>query len=583
MPRPTNPLLLGLLAAIAMTLIGHAGHLTSMITITGLFLLGWRWWLLKHHGKGIESRWLRIFLALASLAIVITQYGTIVGAEGGTALLCLMLALKAIETQQQRDLVIAAQIGIFLTACLVLFLPETMAMIYAAINVWLYLTILLALHSRRQAPDRKRLIRQLRYSGGLMLQALPIMIILFFLFPRLPDPIWSLPRASQGGGTTGLDDKMSPGNISHLSQSDAVAFRVRFDGPVPENQRLYWRGPVLWDTDGRSWNNLKQSPRLPSLRQRITFTGSSDRYEITLEPHNRSWIYALDLPATRPRGTDASSDFVLIARQPVTQRRQYAVTSYRHYNTGPLTPRERQRALRFPDGKAPLTRQLAQQWRQRANDDRMVVDQALRYFRQQPFHYTLDPPRLGHDPTDEFLFSTRQGFCEHYAAAFTLLMRAAGIPARIVTGYQGGEFNDVGDYLLVRQRDAHAWSEVWMDGQGWLRIDPTAAVSPLRIEKGIDDALTDDTFASRQGASARLWRQTRYSFDAIGMAWNNWVLNFDTNVQASLFAALGITSWPILAIALTLALAIVMTVMIIVIRHREQSINDPLVAIYHVF
>jgi transglutaminase-like putative cysteine protease len=389
----------------------------------------------------------------------------------------------------------------------------------------------------------------------------------------------------------GLGDEMTPGQISDLIQSDAVAFRASFDGPIPPAPQRYWRGPILWETDGMGW-------RMGHLRDALSsgkpppFVASGDavRYTVTLEPHDRRWLYALDLVAAAAPQFRIAPDFLLWRATPLRERLRYTVISYPGGVASRLSGFERQRALQLPVGGNPRARALAQDWRQRFHDPAAIVQQALTMFREQPFVYTLHPPLIAKDFVDRFLFATRRGFCEHYAASFTFLMRAAGIPARVVTGYQGGELNPIGNYLIVRQRDAHAWSEVWLGGHGWTRVDPTAAVAPERIERSIDNSLQPFGDAVRFEVPrvawlAALWRETRFAWDALNNKWNQWVLSYGPERQADLLGWLkfGGLSWQSMAIVLLAALSTVAVGIVILAFRRERRAEDGIVRTYQNF
>jgi transglutaminase-like putative cysteine protease len=369
---------------------------------------------------------------------------------------------------------------------------------------------------------------------------LPLAALLFVLFPRLAAPLWGLPQAARA--TTGLSDTMSPGMIAELTQEDTVALRADFDGPPPPASLRYWRGPVLSRFDGRTWTARAIRPE----GTLVPYEGRGVAYTVTLEANDRPWLFALELPAALPRFADAgttddvvlTADQQLVARRPVVQVRRYAQLSLlagRHA----ASPRAAADNLRLPQGSNPRTRELSRTLRERHPDDRALVQAVLAMFRDEDFTYTLAPgvvhPR---DPVDGFLFESRRGFCEHYASAFAVLLRGAGIPARIVTGYQGGELNPRGNYLIVRQSDAHAWAEVLLDG-AWERFDPTGAVSPLRIESGISRALPD---ALELPLFARLdsgfLKSAELMLDALNHAWRRNVVGFDHGRQRELWRAL---------------------------------------------
>ena len=410
---------------------------------------------------------------------MLATFRTVNGVQAGTALLAMMAAVKLLETRTERDLTVLVFIAYFLLYAALLRdqgitrLPLLLAGAFVATA---------ALHRVHGGAAAGAPVTVLGRTAALAWPALPLALLLFVLFPRLPGPFWGI--AVGQSSRTGLNDEIMLGDVSDLSVSGAVAFRVRFDGPIPPPAQRYWRGPVLHEFDGRRWRRpLAQS--FP--QQSVTWIGAPVDYQITLEAHDRPWILALDLPAAWPeREARSTYDFQLVARQLITRVTSYRLRSYPAYVAGVELPTSlRNRDLQLPADGNPRTLALGRELARRHADPSAIAGELLRKFRNEEYHYTLDPPRLAENAVDEFLFDTRSGFCEHYAAAFTMVMRAAGVPARIVTGYQGGEFNPLGGYLLVRQSDAHAWSEIWVAGRGWLRVDPTAAVAPDRIERGI--------------------------------------------------------------------------------------------------
>jgi transglutaminase-like putative cysteine protease len=350
---------------------------------------------------------------------------------------------------------------------------------------------------------------------------------------------------------------MSPGTISALVLSNEVAFRVTFEGTPPGPERRYWRGPVLSRFDGRVWRAAAATPRHPPP---LEGRGTALRYQVSLEPHNKRWLFALEMPLRIPRGADLDGDYRLLWAAPVRSLLRYRVDSTLEYTLGArLTEREREQALQLPAVVSPRVRELARAWRADRPGAGAVVDQALGFFHREPCFYTLTPPRLGENPVEAFLLETRQGFCEHYAGSFVVLMRAAGIPARVVTGYQGGEWNPLGGYMLVRQSDAHAWAEVWLDGRGWVRVDPTAAVSPERIRRGITHTpgirealpLLGSTRYGRD-----LFRRVRLFWDNVNYQWDKWVVAFGPQRQRALLRRLGFQhpDWPLMTLIMGAAL-----------------------------
>jgi len=476
------------------------------------------------------GRGLRYALAIGGLAGIFLQFGTVFGPQGGVALLVLLSGLKLLETASNRDHVILVFLGYFLLLANFLESQALTLAAYLMLGAVALTASLVAIQSARtRSPGAT-----LRQGGILMLQALPLAALLFFVFPRLPTPIGGLIQTQ--AAKTGLSDTMQPGAISQLIQSDAVAFRVDFADPKTDGRRLYWRGPVLWDYDGTTWTPARdlplRGPEAQGLGQRID-------YSVTLEPHGQRWLFVAGL-ADAPPLEDAllTADLQWLARNPISERRRYSVSAWPDYQLeADLSPRLQARALALPEGLNPRSQALARQWAQAASSESDLVNRALTHFRQEQFFYTLKPPLLGKDAVDDFLFETRRGFCEHYSNAFVVLMRMAGIPARVVTGYQGGELNPLGDYWIVRQRDAHAWAEVWLAGRGWVRVDPTSAVAPSRIEQGVTAALpaAERPVVVMEMAWLKPMRQT---WDLVNARWNQWVLGYDHTRQKQLMERL---------------------------------------------
>lgn len=535
---------LWLLAALAAVVAPHLLRVPIWLAFGCGALIGWR--LLRDlKGWTLPGRTVRVALTFAGIAGVLATYHTLLGREAGVALLTVMLCLKLLELRTLRDAMLVVFLGYFLVISGFLFSQSIFVGFYMFAVVLTLTAALVALNH----PDggRRHNRGYLRLAGGLLVQSVPMMLVLFVLFPRIPGPLWSLPEDA-GRGISGLSDSMTMGAITDLAQSDEVAFRVQFDGEVPAADRLYWRGPVLWQTDGRNWNALSEEGywirRLgePEYRGR----GEPVGYTVTVEPHGRKWLFALDLPAEVPDGATIRGDFQILSEKAIDARYRYHMRSVLDYNTGALSPVQRQLALALPPGINPRAVALANQWRAEGMLPETMVSAALSLFRDEPFYYTRQPPALpGRDPVDGFLFETRRGFCEHYASSFVTLMRAAGVPARVVTGYQGGEFNAVGDYLIVRQANAHAWAEAWLEGQGWVRVDPTAAVPPNRVQANEDSARFRTTApAALSGGEAdwlvRRWQQLRAGWDAVNHSWNQWVLGFDREKQRDLLRRLGL-------------------------------------------
>jgi protein-glutamine gamma-glutamyltransferase len=533
-----------LLAACTLVLLPHLSHLPTWAVPVCIGLLCWRGWI-TFRGNRMPSRWLLLASAALAMGGVLVTYKTFFGREAGVTMLVLLLALKLLEMHAKRDLFVALFLSFFLILTSFFYSQSIGTALMTIVAVIAILTTQLSFQYTGTVPPLRK---RLRLGALIVALAAPLMLVLFLLFPRIQGPLWGLPSDAQAG-RTGLSETMAPGNISHLAQSDEIAFRVKFANPVPPNAALYWRGVVLGNFDGRTWSPLRlrsDSGGPITLKLR----GVPVRYQVTLEPHGRRWLFALEMPQAVPdvHGMPASvsADLQLLAARPINERVRYDVSSHIDYELQPNTPPQVLRQwLQLPPGFNPRTLEFAARLRSRHTSDAEMVAAVLRFFHEQDFHYTLEPPPLGEQAVDEFLFSTRAGFCEHYAGAFVVLMRAMGIPSRVVTGYQGGEMNPADGFLTVRQSDAHAWAEVWLQGRGWTRIDPTAAVAPSRIERNIGSVLPRPLLGGliTLNAGSNSWlasvHRLRQDWEALANAWNQRVLNYTPEKQRDFVKSLG--------------------------------------------
>ncbi|HWM67393.1 MAG TPA: DUF3488 and transglutaminase-like domain-containing protein [Steroidobacteraceae bacterium] len=488
---------------------------------------------------------LRSVLALALVAGVAVRFHTLNGLSAGTALLLLMGGVKLLETRTQRDqfIVVGAAVFLLLAACLdrqnIVRAPLYLLHAWlccAALAVVSYMPSASSTATRLGFDNRAALVLAARS----LVFSLPLAILLFVFFPRLPGAFWAIPRSDEA--LTGLSDTMSPGSISQLTTSYEVAFRAHFEGSPPPPQERYWRGPVLHEFDGYTW---KRTARSLARMEPLQYLGPEYHYRIALEPSAQRWWFSLDTVTGSP-GPKAffTYDYQLVSSEPVTETTNYTLVSHTSTRaTVQLSEQSRRYDTRLPNDRNPKSRELAIKMRNSEGSDGAYVSAVLNYFRTGGFEYTLTPPRLGFNSVDDFIFNTRLGFCGHYASAFVSMMRAAGIPARVVTGYLGGEWNPIGRYFIVRQSDAHSWAEVWLEGRGWTRIDPTAVVEPERLNRGILDLLPNAV-----SAPARfVWRQPWLSsllqrWDAINTWWNDRVVKFSYDDQLRLLERLGFTS-----------------------------------------
>ncbi|MDT0496971.1 DUF3488 and transglutaminase-like domain-containing protein [Algiphilus sp. W345] len=562
--------LLRLLAVMFLVIAPHAPHLPLWAGLVSLLLLVWRA-TATFRQWALPPRWVRFVLSFAAFAGIWASYGRVNSQTAGTALFVLMLSLKLTEMRSRRDVTVVVFLLYFVLLTHFLYSQELWTLPYM-LGCAVAITAVLgdANHPGAALPWRT----SLGLGARVIALALPLMLVLFVLFPRIPGPLWGLPSDS-GAGRTGLSDSLSPGDISSLIESHEVAFRVSFDGAPPPPAQRYWRGPSFWSFDGYRWEpgyrgNEHEHPPLE-------WSGDPVDYLVTLEPQARPWLMALEMPvpSALPATSRLGPDYQLIATKPVSGRRAYRLRSYPNYRLQPELPDlVRRLSLRLPRDANPKTRDYALRLRTRGLSDRQIVDQVLNRFREQEYFYTLNPPRLGRDSVDDFLFSTKRGFCEHYASSFTALMRATGIPARVVTGYLGGEINEIGGYMVVRQSDAHAWSEVWLEGQGWVRVDPTAAVAPSRIETGVEGAL--DAVGERMPGSLfsttrlRYWIEARW--DWVNASWNGLVLGYGPELQRTLLSRFGVDSLRSMILVLT---GMVVTILAVISLFTLRRLHPP--------
>ncbi len=558
----------------ALAVLPHVADVSAWLTLLAAATLAWRitieWrqWRLPH-------KWVRSVIAFAAMLSVLVSYRTLNGIDAGTAFLIVMGAMKLLETQNRRDLTVVLFVAYFLVFARFLYDQQLLLLPYLLLALWFLTATLMRVH--QSSPVTKR--EALGATARMLVLAVPLAAVLFVLFPRLPGQFWAVPARQQS--MTGINDEISPGDVSELSVSGALAFRVKFASEMPPPRERYWRGPVLQEFDGRTWRRAESF----YVDQPIVTTGQSYDYRLVLEPHHRPWVFALDVPTRWPRGTRRMYDYQLVASRRVSTLTAFDLQSNTRFRIDqPLSKLTRDATLRLPQNRNPRSIQLAQQLRAAAVDDEGFIAAVLQMFREQEYFYTLEPPRLEQDSVDDFLFTTRRGFCEHFASAFTVLARAAGIPARVVVGYQGGELNPMTGYLVVRQSDAHAWSEVWIEGRGWTRVDPTAAVAPERVERGIDAAISDEeSVPGRLFVRSSMLSQLRNVWDALNTYWNDNIVEFDQRQQRSLFQMLGIedADWRQLGAGMVIAFVAFFALLALYfsIRYRPPQ-RDPLVRTY---
>ena len=566
----------------------HLAQVPVWLGIGAAVPILWRL-LIAHRGGATPSLLVRMALALAATIAVYQHYHTVFGRDAGTAFLLVLVSLKILESRTVRDYLIVIFLLYFLTLARFFFSQSLVT------GVWAFgVTFVTTLSLIRLTQGNAVSVREsVSLTGRMLLQAVPLMLIVYLVFPRIQGSLWALPEDAFAAGT-GLSEELTPGSVNALLLDETVAFRVEFDGPPPAHSQLYWRTLVMSESDGRAWR-LSPADRFGTVAEPLIDGSGPVRYTVTHESSNRPWLPALDMPDAAPVDTRLKAGRVLQARRPLHRKLRYEVLSYRDYRTGPLAPRTHAALARWPGQPTARVRQLVAQWQAQADSPEQFVAAVLDYFRTEAFFYSLRPPALGADPLDQFLFATRRGYCEHYASALAALLRIAGIPSRVVTGYLGGEWNAAGDYLLVRRSDAHAWVEVWSAERGWSRVDPTAAVAPERIELGVDalrrmaeDGIPFGTLGAEQIRAlisrswiARQWQRTRLRWDTVDALWDRWVMAYGPQAQRLFMRSLGFAAPTWVQMALTLVTGVALGLLIVaLIMFRRRERRDPVAASY---
>jgi len=576
-----------------LVMVPHFEHLPRWIILAWLLVLGWRIQMYRGLWR-LPNKLEKIVLVSVCLLGLWQGYSRWFALEPMVGLLVIAFILKMLEMRQRHELLLVIFIGFFVTATQFLFSFSIVSSLYGVFSIVLLLISLVAANqsmaevSYRAAPRKALLI---------FLQSLPIMFLLFIFVPKIGS-LWSVPSL-KNSAQTGVSNSMSPGDFSRLGRSTAVAFRARFENLKPLQSQLYWRGLVFSVFDGRRWSQLNDFSLVngkginqninkrsnergrrhyselilskPPVRgwQGLEFKAASAaaiqtdvqqdiKYELLMEPTQQSWLYTLAMPKIWPQNISLTRDMTLLSDQVLSQRFQYVLTSNVNYQLSVryLSVEMRQQQTQLPTGFNPKTRTIALRWLREEGSPKALMDRLLRLY-QEKFTYTLQPPLLGRETVDEFLWRYQRGFCEHFSSSFVFFMRAAGIPARVVVGYQGGELNHRENYWIIRQQDAHAWAEVWFKDVGWQRVDPTAAVAPERIEQNLQGAL-DEADVDLMGGYMGRWSQVSWlhqlqlRWDASNYQWQRWVLGFNSESQTGLLRRWlgGLEPWR-LAVAFT--------------------------------
>lgn len=577
-----------LLATVLCAVAPHAVRLPLWLTLTVVLSVVWRFGI-DNHAWRAPAKWLQWLLLAAVTLGILKTFGTFLGRDAGVAFLTAATGLKVLEIRNLRDYLVTVFLAYFLVLGAFLYSQTMLIAAYGLMIVMLTTASLAHLNN----PQGFSGTQAWRLIGRIVMFGLPICLVLYLFFPRIQGSLWGLPEDAFAS-STGMTDEVRPGTISRLSTDTTTAFRVEFEGETPEPRDRYWRVYVLSVNEGGGWDRREIMTAFDgALPGGFEGQGPAMDYTVTLEPHNERWLPVLDLPVTVPDIGHGRNGFLVGTRHPVNRLTRYSMTSRRVASTGPLNLLEKKTTLEMETGPSARVASLLDPWQDLAPEAR--VDAALRYFREEPFRYTLTPPRLGADPFDEFLFETRAGYCEHYASTFVAMMRWSGVPARLIVGYQGGGWNEAGGYLTVSQSDAHAWAEVWLPGQGWTRADPTAAIAPERIELGAEAIrlLLEQGGVPGQLSNsevrrliARSWLQrqllrTQWAWDNLNYVWNTWVMGYGPEVQREFLRWIGFQTptWGRMIATLAAGVGILLLIAGLWIA-RPATREDPLVRLY---
>ncbi len=547
-PRIPRKPLLWLAASLVFTLPPMFGNLAPWVPGAFLFALVAKF-LMEPKGYRLRSVPIKLLLAAVAFAGIFGTYGTVKGIEPGVSLIALLMSIKILEAHTAREFQIMVLIGFVLCLC-GFFLSQDL--IIALSILFAFVLLLVALVQFHRGPS-STFWPPVRVALTLLVQSVPLIALLFVFFPRISTG-FRLQIGSSQNAAAGFSGQLSPGSVSSLANSSGIAFRAEFpEGNIPTLGAMYWRGVVMWRCEsGLEWQASEAPAALPRTN-RAEAAGNSIHQAITIEPHHSHWLFALDWPASSPPGSILAPGNYLWNWQPLNRQRRYEVVSYSEIRDKGLGERERKLMLHVRQPPSPQLWSLVQPWRAKNANPRAVVNEVLQFFKTQGFQYSLSPGEYKKGDIDEFLFQRRLGFCEHYAAAFATLMRLSGVPARVVTGYLGGEYNELGQFFLVRQADAHAWCEVWLPGTGWERVDPTAVVAPDRVNLGLSAflerrAIAGQVAGQNAGLGPKLARwplfaRARLAWQTLNYEWDTRVVSFDSDAQEAFMANIGLTDF----------------------------------------
>ena len=579
-PEINNRVLIFLLSSIGLITLPHVYNVPVPIFVFFAVMLIWRF-LTIWKKNWLPHQIIIFLLLLGGIALMFGQYRSVLGRDAGTSLFVMAMGLKLLEIRSQRDIYLVTYLAFIIASSLFLYEQSILMAAYILFVCCVLLATLVTINS-----EKPQTWVALKKSATIIAQALPIAAVLFVLFPRVEAPRWMLFKNADQA-KMGLNDTLEPGSISDLGLSPERVFRVKFKGEIPPPEQRYWRGPTYSYTDGKRWTH-ENDYNINPFQEAPHFSGKAYQYTVLMEPQNQNWVFAMDLPSEFSGNLQQNGTYQLTSLEPPNTRAEYQITSHPAYNTGQISTSEYGENLQLPpDSVAPEINALVTKLHGFDQPPEVFINALLQHFRKEDFHYTLKPPLMEEHPIETFLFKTRYGFCSHYATAFVYLMRVAHIPARVVGGYQGGEMNKVGEFLEVRQADAHAWAEVWLEHKGWVRFDPTAAVAPERVEQGVNVerqvANQAVDFSPVVSGNASWLKQVRSAWQSVDYNWQRWVINYDRANQSEFLSAFGINDLRTMLYTLLWIVAFITAILAWFLLKNNHRQVDKVVRVYDTF
>ncbi len=573
--------LIFLLVSIGLITLPHVNHIPLPLFGFFSFIFIWRFigiW----KRKILPDNLLIFFLTVSSVVLLYSQHQGILGRDAGTSLFVTALGLKLLEVNKERDIYLVNYLA-FIVACSQFLYQQSLFMAgYILLVCCVLLATLVSINSLK--PDT---VLAMKTAAKIIFQAIPISVVLFVLFPRIEAPRWMFFNQSNTA-KSGLTDVLEPGSISNLGLSDKLVFRAKFEGQPPPPIQRYWRGPVFSYTDGKRWTETKKL-FFKKYQDTPTYSGFSYQYTLMMEPQKKNWVFALDMPTSYPSSLKQNALYQLINPKNSNAVAEYKLTSNTRYNTGYITKVEFKDNTQLPGKPSQKINQLVEKLQGFDASAEVYIQAVLNHFRQEDFYYSLKPPLMEENPIESFLFDNRIGFCSHYATAFVYLMRVSNIPARIVSGFQGGELNKVGGFLEIREANAHAWAEVWLKNKGWTRVDPTASIAPERIEQDVNidlQILTGSVSFSAINIDSKTlsWmKKVRQTWNSLDYNWHRWVINYTSNSQSQFLSSMGIKDIKSMIYWLVLITGFITLLLAWFILSTKSSKTDKEVILYQLF